>query len=371
MKPYDRNKPFNELPLLPPSVSILTTDILLSWGKASRSLAELNKNLLRLPNPIMLINTISIQEARSSTEIENIFTTEDELYKAISDDLMEEGLNPNIIEVLRYREALWAGYLNMKKKNEINLSTIVKINQQIKNNKQAIRSPQSQIIFKRGQSEFRSGETIYTPPRGKGVVEKKINNLVDYLNQEYADDIDPLLKMTIAHYQFEAIHPFSDGNGRTGRILNLIYLVKEGLLAQPVLYFSKYIIENKEDYYHFLAGVTQRKDWKSWILFMLEGIRQTAGFTNNLIDEILSQVDATLEYGKKELKWYTKELNEVIFSQPYIKPSLVGEVLSKNSRTTLTKYMQDLCKKGILSRKQIGKEVYYLNHDLIRILEQK
>ncbi len=371
MKPYDRNSPYNNLPLLPPTANLLTTEILLSWGKASRSLAELNKNLFRLPNPAMLINTISIQEAKSSSEIENIFTTEDELYKAISDDLKEEGLNPNTKEVLRYREALWTGYASMNKLGKINIKTIIQINQQVKNNQQGLRSPQTQIVIKRGQSDFRAGETIYTPPRGKGIVEKKMANLIDYLNTNSKDDLDPLLKMAIAHYQFEAIHPFSDGNGRTGRILNLMYLVNQGLLAQPVLYFSKYIIEHKDDYYHHLAAVTQRNDWKAWVLFMLEGVRQTAGFTNTLIDEILAQMDATLNYGKKEFKWYSKELNEALFSQPYIKPAIVKEILGKSSRTTLTKYMQDLCKKNILSPKQIGKEVYYLNNDLIRILAQK
>jgi Fic family protein len=371
MKPYDRNIPYNDLPLLPPKANLLRTDILLSWGKASRSLAELNKNLFRLPNPAMLINTISIQEAKSSSEIENIFTTEDELYKAISDDLKEGGLNPNTKEVLRYREALWTGYSNMEKLGEISLNTIIEINQQVKNNQQGLRSPQSQIVIKRGQSEFRAGETIYTPPRGKGIVEKKMANLIDYLNSNLPDELDPLLKMAIAHYQFEAIHPFSDGNGRTGRILNLIYLVNQRLLAQPILYFSKYIIEHKDDYYHHLAAVTQRQDWNSWLLFMMEGVRQTSGFTNNLIDEILAQMEATLAYGKKEFKWYSKELNEALFSQPYIKPEVVKNILGKSSRTTISKYMQDLCSKNILSPKQIGKEVYYLNDDLIRILAQK
>jgi Fic family protein len=176
--------------------------------------------------------------------------------------------------------------------------------------------------------------------------------------------------MPIAHYQFEAIHPFIDGNGRTGRVLNLLYLVNEQLLAQPVLYLSKYIIDHKEDYYHLLAGVTQRQAWKPWLLYMLDAVEQSSLHSNRVIDEILAQMDATLLHGKKQIKNYSKELNELLFAQPYIKASRVGEVLAKTSRTTITKYMNDLVKHGILSTKVDGKEVYYVNHDLIRILNQ-
>ncbi len=208
---------------------------------------------------------------------------------------------------------------------------------------------------------------IYTPPRGKGIVEEKMDNLIQYLNED--TDTDPLLKMAIAHYQFEAIHPFSDGNGRTGRILNLLYLVNKGLLSHPVLYLSKYIIQNKDDYYHNLSAITQRGSWKPWIIYMLQGVEQTAGQTNRIIDDILSQMQATLDYAKAELKWYNKEINEIIFTQPYIKPATIGKILKRTSRTTLTKYMSELTRRKILSVKQDGKEVYYINNDLVRILE--
>jgi len=368
-EPFDRKKPYNQLPLLPPSDKIIDNDVLLKWGFASRELAELNKNILRLPNPNMLVNTITLQEAKSSSEIENIFTTGDELYKAISDTVKKENANPNIKEVLRYREALWEGYHYIIEKGELDRNSIIKVYQQIKDTNQAFRPPQSQVTIKRGQSEFRAGEIIYTPPRGKGVIEAKMENLVRYLNDNKKYLTDPLLKMAVAHYQFEAIHPFSDGNGRTGRILNLLYLVNQGLISYPVLYFSKYIIENKDDYYYYLGAVTQRKSWKNWILYMLKAVEKTAKNTNRIIDEIIDQMEATMKYAKPKLKWYNKEINETLFTQPYIKPKVIGAVISKSSRTTLTKYMSELTRLRILTQKQEGKEVYYINDDLIRILE--
>jgi Fic family protein len=342
-------------------------DVLLKWGLASRALAELNKNILRIPNPLMLVNTLSLQEAQSSTAIENIFTTEDELYKAVSDTVNEDTANAATKEVLRYREALWGGYKSLLKKKKIDKTVAVKIFQKIKNTKQGIRPPQSQVVIKRGQSEYRSGDTIYTPPRGVKIVEDKMQNLFEFMNEN--DGFDPLLKMVIAHYQFEAIHPFVDGNGRAGRILNILYLIDQKLLSHPVLYLSKYIIEHKNDYYHLLAGVTQRGAWKPWLMFMLRAIEETAKNTNQKIDDILAQMDATYKHVHKKLKWYTLELNQAVFSQPYLKQKLVGEITGARSRTTLTKYMHQLTKLGVLSAQEDGREVFYINNDLIRILQ--
>ena len=367
---YDRSVPYNQLPLLPPSQQVENdVDILKKLVSASRALATVNSNFARLPNPHMLVNTISLQEAKTSTAIENIFTTEDELYKAISDSVQEERANPATKEVLRYREALWAGYQAMNNCQTIDQTLIIRIFQQIKNTTAGLRPPQSQVVIRRGQSEFRPGEIIYTPPRGPHVVETLMQNLISYLNNNDQYPTDPLLKMCITHYQFEAIHPFQDGNGRTGRILNLLYLVNSGLLSQPTLYLSKYIITHKEDYYYHLGAVTQRGNWKNWILFMLDAVEKTAELTNHLINEILNQMEATLSQGKSTIRWYNKEVNEAIFSQPYIKPSVVGERLGKASRTTLTKYMEALVENRILVPKKDGREVYYLNQDLIRILE--
>lgn len=354
---YNRNEPFNHLPLLPhPQELEQEVDILKKLVSASRALATVNGNILRLPNPNMLVNTIALQEAKTSTEIENIFTTEDELYKAISDTVKEENATPATKEVLRSREALWAVYQEMMDTGVFSLELIIKIFQQIKNSTASIRPPQSRVVIKRGQSEFRSGEVIYTPPRGPGIVEKLMDNLIEYLTNDITYPSDPLLKMCIAHYQFEAIHPFQDGNGRTGRILNLLYLIHTKLLSHPTLYLSKYIIVNKSDYYYHLGGVTMWKSWKEWILYMLDAVEKTSFLTNGLIDEIIQQMEATLTYGKSRIKWYNKEVNEAIFSQPNIKPKMIGEVVGKSSRTTIKKYMDQLVTAKILTIKKMEKK---------------
>lgn len=366
---FDRNKPFNNLPLLPPAEKLENdNDILKKLVSASRALSSVNVEISKLPNPFMLINTISIQEAKSSSEIENIFTTEDELFKAISDSNREELTDPATREVLRYREALWTGYNSIYENREISLQTIINIVQQVKGTNIGIRPPQARVIIRRGNSELRPGEVVYTPPRGEGIIESYLKNLIEYMNDSAYAKTDPLLKMCIAHYQFEAIHPFQDGNGRTGRILNLLYLSHTGLLSHPVLYLSKFIIKNKDEYYHHLAGVTQRQNWKSWVIYMLDAVEETAIQTRNLITDIIDQMNETYVYAKSKFKWYSKELNESIYSQPYIKAKTVGETLNKTSRTTITKYMAELTKIGILTPKKEGLEVYYLNNDLLRIL---
>ena len=365
---FDRNKPYNELPNLPIDENIIDKAILKQWGIASRALAELNRNILRIPNPSMLINTIALQEAQSSTAIENIFTTQDELYKAVSDSIKEQDANPSTKEVLRYREALWQGFYKIQELGVINKEVIIAIFQTIKQSNQSIRPPQSQVVIRRGNSQFRVGEVIYTPPRGEKIIQDKLDNLIDFMNED--DSFDPLLKMAICHYQFEAIHPFTDGNGRTGRIINLLYLVSQNLVSHPVLYLSKYIIENKDEYYFALSAVTQRNSWKEWIEYMLKAVLETSITTNQMIDDILSQMDATYNYVKPKLKWYSYELNQALFSQPYIKQKLIGTVIGIKSRTTLIKYVGQLIELGVLSLKEDGREVFYINNDLVRILQQ-
>jgi Fic family protein len=366
---YDRSKPFNSLPLLPPTGIEEDVDILKKLVSSSRALAYVDGNVQRLPNPYMLVNTISLQEAKASSEIENIFTTEDELYKAVSDTIQEGQASPSTKEVLRYRESLWEGYRRIQEKGTIDLDGIVAIFRKIKNTSGGIRPPHSLTVIRPGQSEFRAGEIIYTPPRGPGIVEHLMGNLLDYLNDNVDPNTDPLLKMCISHYQFEAIHPFPDGNGRSGRILNLLYLVNKGLLNHPILYLSKYIIVHKDDYYHHLAGVTEGGKWKPWILYMLDAVEQTAELTIQLITNILEQMESTHEHGRETIKWYTKEINELLFSQPYLKPKLVGDRLKIASRTTLNKYFSELQAAGMLAQIKDGREVYYVNRDLVKILE--
>ncbi|MCD4680545.1 MAG: Fic family protein [Bacteroidales bacterium] len=368
---FDRIRPYNNLPFLPPSVDIdANPKILKKLVIASRALATVDGNINRLPNPLMLVNTIALQEAKTSTEIENIFTTEDELYKAISDTQKDGNINPSTKEVLKYREALWTGFGYLQQNKKIDICLIENICNQIKETTIGIRPPQAKVVIKKGQSEFRPGETIYTPPQGEGVIEKFMENLIEYLNDDLKFPSDPLLKMCVAHYQFEAIHPFQDGNGRTGRILNLLYLISRGLLSQPTLYMSKFIISNKESYYFRLGAVTQRQTWEDWIVFMLDAIENTSILTNALINEILEQMESTLEFARKKIKWYNKEVNEAIFSQPYIKPSIIGQVIGKTSRTTLTKYVNELVQHKILRPQKDGLSVFYINDDLLRILEE-
>lgn len=366
---FDRTLPYNDLPVLPPSKNLDNNpQILKKLVAASRVLATVNGNINRLPNPLMLVNTIALQEAKTSTEIENIFTTEDELYKAVSDTLKENNINPATKEVLKYREALWAGYAHLQQNNTIDTTLITNIFKQIKETQSGFRPPQAKVVIKRGQSDFRSGEIIYTPPQGEELIEGLIDNLIEFLNDDEKYPTDPLLKMCIAHYQFEAIHPFQDGNGRTGRILNLLYLINKGLLSHPTLYLSKYIIVNKEDYYYNLGAVTLRNSWENWVEFMLEAVEKTSILTNNMINEILEQMESTLDYARTKIKWYNKEVNEVIFSQQYIKPLTLGEAIEKTSRTTLTKYLNELVENKILTPKKQGVEVFYVNNDLMRIL---
>jgi Fic family protein len=366
---YDRNKPHNTLPDLPPNKDFLDIEILMKWGLASRNLAELNKNVLRIPNPSMFVNTVALREAQTSTAIENIFTTDEELYKAISSNLKEENTVAATKEVLNYREALWEGFTLLGIDGSLSEKAIISIFQRIKKTKQGYRSPQSLTVIRRGNSELKPGEVIYTPPRGDGIIERKIQNLLTFLQVE--NGIDPLIKMAISHYQFEAIHPFTDGNGRTGRILNLLYLVEQQLLSHPVLYLSRYILQHKDDYYHLLSGVTQRGAWKPWLMYMMEAVEQTSKYTNQMIDDIIMQQESTLHFAKSKLKWYTNELNTSLFSQPYIKQKTLGEVLGVTSRTTLVKYAGLLVAHGIVSMKNDGKEVYYVNDDLLRILGER
>jgi Fic family protein len=244
----------------------------------------------------------------------------------------------------------------------------ISVYQQVKNTTQGIRPPQSLTVIRRGDSQFRSGEIVYTPPRGEGIIEQKLRNLFDFLNTP--NEFDPLLKMVIGHYQFEAIHPFSDGNGRTGRILNVLYLIQQELLGLPVLYLSHYIIQNKSDYYRLLKSITEENNWEEWILFVVNGVAETSKMTLQKINAILEQKASAQIKVKEVLKSsYSKELVDLLFSHPYIKI----KVLEDNNiakRQTASEYLQKLEKAGMLVSMKIGKETYYINHKLIDVLSK-
>jgi cell filamentation protein, protein adenylyltransferase len=364
---YDRNTPYNELPPLPPPDQVhLDVDVLNAWGLASRALSRVDGQIRRLPNPEMLINTLALQEAKSSSEIENIFTTDDELYRAISNERVAENVSMQAKEVLRYREALWTGFYDLKEQSQITSVQIVKVMQAIRDTREGIRAPQAQTVIRRGNSEFRAGEVVYTPPRGAGVIESMLENMIDFMNND--NEIDPLIKMAIAHYQFESIHPFTDGNGRTGRIINLLYLMQSNLLSTPSIYLSREIIKTKDQYYYLLGTVRQNQSFKAWVIYMLKVVENSSNHVYNVVDIILDQMEASLEYGKSNLKWYRKEVNELIYTQPYTKYEHLAKLLDRSSRTTVKKYMDQLVASRILRPEKKGLEVFYVNDLLINIL---
>lgn len=366
----DRNVPWNDLPDLPIHEDLYRkVSIMEQLVHAKSALARLHGRSVAIPNQGILINTISLQEAKASSEIENIFTTDDELYQAFS----EEGEDLNIQgppkEVLHYREALWAGHDHLQDA-DFNLDYFIKIYRIIKQTNDGLRPPSALIYIKQGGSGPNSGKAIYTPPRGKGILEEKLQNLITFVNDDATYPIDPLLKMAIAHYQFEVIHPFRDGNGRSGRIFNINILTQKGLLDLPILFLSRYIIEHKSEYYSLLAGVTQRARWEPWILFMLKAIESTSNLTFNKINDILATKDAIAETIASETKIRkADQLIQMIFTQPLTKVNhLVNAKIY--AEATARNYLNLLCEHGILEKKTISGHHYYLNLELYRILSE-
>ena len=360
---FNPNKPYNELPLLPPGNDAITKKVLEKAIVANRALAELKGIAGIIPNQTIILNTLTLKEAKDSSEIENIFTTQDELYKAFSAE--GTSINPSVKEILSYREALWQGFELIKKKRLITTREIVKIQEVLAQNNAGIRS-QPGTALKNG----RSGETVYTPPYGKDIIQKKLKNLEEYINTD-DDGTDPLIKMAIIHYQFEAIHPFYDGNGRTGRILNVLYLIHRELLDLPILYLSSFIIKNKSDYYNGLTDVRTKKAWESWIIYMLDSVEYTAKDTTKTIKAIKALLDKTIEKVKRELpKIYSRELVETLFHQPYIKIShlVEGGLIARQQGSV---YLQQLESIGILSSKKVGREMIYVNVGLFKLLKEQ
>jgi len=365
---YDRNKPYNLLPLLPPpDEKIITIEMMQAVNKTNKALAELKGYAKKLPNQAMLVNTISLREAKASTEIENIFTTDDELYKMLSGN--EIGLKGNAKEVLRYRQALWEGFNNIQNKGEFDIDLMIKIYQKIKEVNDAIRPQHTETTIKKRGSGILGGSVVYTPPRGKKIIEEKLDNLIDYLNDDEKYNYDPLIKLAVAHYQFEAIHPFRDGNGRTGRIISLLLMIQKQLLDIPILYLSAYIIENKDNYYAFLNKVTTLGNWQEWIYYMLKAVEETAIYTIEKINEIDHLFQKTLGLISNKLPHIRKETVEKIFEQPYVSPkALIGQNIK--SLNTAKKYLGQMQVLGIMVPKKLGKEIIYLNIDLLNLLSE-
>jgi len=349
-----------KLPMLPPNDNLETKAVLKALARASRALAELKGYADTIPNKHILINAVTINEAKDSSAIENIITTHDDLYKAMSGNGM---INSAAKEVVSYRSALWLGYEKVKENGMLTTNMIVDIQGCIEENGAGIRKLPGTVLLNEA-----TGETVYTPPSGEVEILDLMRNLEKYINEDF-DGIDPLIKLAVIHYQFESIHPFYDGNGRTGRIINILYLVLMELLDSPILYLSSYIIRNKSAYYKLLQEVRTSENWEEWIVYILTGIEETAEETLTLVKRINAEVAAmTAEIKEKLPKLYTKELIDLLFYEFYTKIQYIEEGLSVSRRTAVT-YLQTLEKDGFLVSEKIGKERIYQNkrlYDLVK-----
>ena len=359
---FNREQPYNDLPELPPEAELETPAVLKAAIGANRALAELKGKAESIPNQSILINSIILQEAKASSEIENVITTNDRLFEAFSAG--NSSYDPQTKEVLRYRGALWKGF-NALAECPLSSALFVDLVQTIKQDEAGIRDTPGTVI-----ANPYTKKIIYWPPEGEERIRRLLANLEEYISEpEDATDIDPLVKMAVIHYQFEAIHPFDDGNGRTGRILNILFLVLKDLLNLPILYLSDYIISNKPDYYRLLREVTEQGAWEPWILFMLDAVHTTARETMQKIDGIRSLLEETVEEAKNSLpgRVYSKELIELLFEQPYCKIKfLVDRGIAR--RQTAGDYLKELEKAGFLKSKQVGRETLYLNIRLYSLL---
>lgn len=349
----------NMLKALPPEADIETKKILKQLAKTNRSLAELKGFSDTIPNKNILINAILINEAKDSSEIENIVTTHDEIYRAMSLDSFG---NSAAKEVVSYRAALWHGYNLVLKNKSITTNMIVEIQSIVEGNSAGIRRLPGTVL-----RNDRTGEVVYTPPSSEVEIRRLLGNLEDYMNEDDMQ-IDPLIKLAVIHYQFESIHPFYDGNGRTGRIINMLYLVLKNLIESPILYLSKYIINNKLEYYNLLQEVRTEGNWEDWIIYVLKGVEETSRETLEMARRINQEVQLmTNEIKEKLPKLYSKELIDLLFFEFYTKTRFIQEGLSV-TRKTAASYLNTLEKEGILVSEKIGKERIYQNKRLFDIV---
>jgi Fic family protein len=359
---FNKDLPYNDLPDLPPAADLETPEIFRQTIKANKLLAELKGYCQTLSNPELLLNTIVLQESKASSAIENIVTTQDELYQA-SLSLTDRIKNSAAKEVLQYREAMYWGLGMMNKTGLVTTNLLVGIMQKLRDTNDNIRNNTGTKLANPSTKDI-----VYTPPEGEQVIREKLAEFEKFIYDDSYSELDPLVKLALIHYQFEAIHPFSDGNGRTGRILNVLYLINKDLLGLPVLYLSRYIIQNKPDYYRLLREVTENKNWEGWIKFVLQGIGETAEITLKKINAILELQQQTESKIKDALKSsYSRELADLLFSYPYIKIKVLEEHGIAKRQTAAT-YLRKLAEKGILTPLPIWKETYYVNQELMKIL---
>ncbi|PQJ29656.1 Fic family protein [Rubritalea profundi] len=344
---------------LPPDSGLETREVWRALNMAHRYLAELKGVCLSLPNPSLLTQTLSLQEAKDSSEIENIITTHDDLYATQGSDV--EGLNLAAKEVQHYVQALQHGFKEVRDTGLIRLDTILAIQAEIEQNEAGLRALPGTML-----KNDRTGETIYQPPQSKLEVEQLMTNLVDYIHDEQ-DELDPLLRMAIIHHQFESIHPFYDGNGRTGRILNILVLVREGLLDLPILYLSRYINHSKASYYELLQKARDENRWDEWCVYILKGITETAKHEIQLIGQLTALMRDYKHRIRKNYKFYSQDLLNNLFRYPYTKIEFIVDELGV-SRPTATKYLDRLAKDGFLDKKKMGRSNFYVNTPLFTLL---
>lgn len=353
--------PIKKLEKLPPKrEKVETLEILRQLSKSSNSLGELKGIAKTIPNQAMLINAVALQEAKDSSEIENIITTQDELYKALTTN---GKYTSAIKEVINYRTAIFLGHKIVQKQGFLRLKDIEELQKTIVENNAGVRNIPGTVL-----KNDKTGEIVYTPPQEKEEILDLFSNFLDHFNLNQ-NDLSPLINLAILHYQFESIHPFYDGNGRTGRILNILYLLINDLLDIPILYLSSYINENKAEYYRLLNAVHTNDEWEAWILYILKAIEETAHKTIIKINSIKELLEDTLKIAKeKASKIYRKELIELLFEQPYSKIDFVVNKLGVERKAS-SRYLKKLEEIGILESQKIGRETIYINSKLIDILK--
>ena len=355
---FSAQHPYNDLPLLPPQADIETRAVLKACIAARSALGELKLAGDLIPNQGVLINTIPMLEAQASSEIENIVTTTDRLFQFANE--AGGGADSATKEALRYRTALYEGF-KLLAQRPLTTATAVQVCQTIKGVAIDIRQTPGTALMNDA-----TGEIIYTPPEGEPLLRAKLANWEKFIHE--AEDIDPLVRMAVMHYQFEAIHPFIDGNGRTGRVLNLLFLVEKGLLNIPVLYLSRYIIQHKADYYRLLHAVTTQGRWEDWILYMLRAVSETAAWTTAKIQSIRELLETTAEKIRRgAAPIYSRELAELVFVQPYCR---IGNVVDAGiaKRQTASVYLKRLCEIGVLKEVKAGRERLFINPAFLKLL---
>lgn len=357
---------YYDIPILPLKYDLETRDVLKHLANANRNLAELKGIAHTIPNEDILISSLTLQEAKDSSAVENIVTTQDDIYKA-GLNVKSHIVNAATKEVLKYREAIWVGFNKVREHGLLTLNTIKHIQEVLEDNKAGFRTTPGTKL-----ENSANKEVVYTPPQDSRDIVRYMENLEQFINNPGMSSLDPLIKMAIIHHQFESIHPFYDGNGRTGRIINILYLVVTRLLDLPVLYMSRYITHNKGEYYRLIQAVRENsgnnaKEWEDWIIFMLKGIEETAADTINLIKGI----SRLMQHDKETLRplfghAYKHELLNNLFFHPYTKIEFMASDMMVQ-RKTATKYLDMIVDTGILTKMKIGRENYYINRDLINL----